>query len=82
MFGEIELAELVVILSEFSAAAKTNQNMVETDGKKKDVSELAHSFFSLWKGLLFSYHMMRTTSGMRNTRYNRLLYTCTLDSTP
>lgn len=42
-FGEIELCEIVAMLVHFSSASKTSRNTVETDGEKKDMSELAHS---------------------------------------
>ena len=51
-FGEIELCEIVAMLVDFSSASKTSRNTVETDGEKRDVSEIAHSL------LLFVEHLI------------------------
>jgi hypothetical protein len=42
-FGEIQLCEIVAMLVHFSSASKTQRNTVDTDGEKKDISELAHA---------------------------------------
>jgi hypothetical protein len=42
-FGEIQLCEIVAMLVHFSSASKTHRNTVDTDGEKKDISELAHA---------------------------------------